>query len=108
MKTFKIMLAGLGLAAVAVPSVANAQNWQPINARQANLDRRIDMGIRNRTLSRAEATRLRAEFRQIARLESRYRVNGLSNWERRDLNRRFDALSAKVRYERHDRNGRRY
>jgi hypothetical protein len=108
MKTFKIMLAGLGLAAVAVPSVASAQSWQPINARQANLDRRIDMGIRNRTLSRVEATRLRAEFRQIARLEARYRVGGLSNWERRDLTRRFDALSAKVRYERRDRNGRRY
>lgn len=110
MNTFKLMLAGLGIAAVAVPSVASAQhwnNWQPINARQANLDRRIDQGIRNRSLTRAEATRLRGEFRQLNRLEQRYRQGGLSNWERRDLDRRFDALSARIRYERNDRDDRR-
>ncbi len=110
MKKLTLMLAGLGIATATVPTVASAQgwnNWQPINARQANLDRRIDQGIRNRSLTRAEATRLRGEFRQIARLESRYRQGGLSNWERRDLDRRFDALSARVRYERNDRDDRR-
>ena len=79
-------------------------SWQSINSRQANLDRRIDQGVRNGSLTRAEAVRLRSEFRQIAYLESRYRrSNGLSNWERQDLDRRFDRLSAKIRYERHDR-----
>ena len=108
MKKLTLMLAGLGVAAAALPSVASAQAWQPINQRQASLDRRIDLGIRNGALTRPEATRLRGEFRQIAQLEHRYRAGGLNAWERRDLNRRFDVLSAKVRWEKHDRNQRRY
>lgn len=76
--------------------------WRSIDQRQAHLDRRIDQGLRNGSLTRREAWRLRAEFRDIARLEARYRVNGLSGWERADLDRRFDQLSAQIRYERRD------
>ena len=105
-----IIAAGLGLAAITVPVAASAQQgWQPINQRQVNLDRRIDRGIQNGALNRREAQRLRTEFRQLNQLEYRYRrTNGLSQFERRDLDRRFDALSARVRYERNDRQGRRY
>ena len=78
--------------------------WQNINQRQANLDRRIDQGLRNGKISRAEAVRLRADFRTIARLENRYRANGLSTWERADLDRRFDTLSARIRFEANDSN----
>lgn len=81
--------------------------WQAINQRQANLDRRIDVGLRNGAISRREATRLRNEFNQIARLEQQYRRNGLSQWERTDLDRRFDRLSAQIRNERWDNNNRR-
>lgn len=80
--------------------------WMPINERQRQLDHRIDMGMRNGQLTRSEAYRLRSEFRRIAYLESRYRRDGLSGWERADLDRRFDVLSAKVRHERRD--GERY
>ena len=76
--------------------------WVSINQRQAQLDRRIDQGVRNGSLNRREAYRLRTEFNQIARLEARYRVNGLNGWERADLDRRFDSLSAQIRAERHD------
>jgi hypothetical protein len=76
--------------------------WMGINQRQAQLDRRIDQGLRNGSLTRREAARLRAEFYDIARLEARYRMNGLSGWERADLDRRFDQLSAQIRNERHD------
>jgi hypothetical protein len=82
-------------------------NWQSINQRQVNLDRRIDQGVRNGSLSRREATRLRAEFNGIARLEASYRRGGLSAWERNDLDRRFDRLSASIRSERWDRDNRR-
>ena len=78
--------------------------WQNINQRQANLDRRIDQGVRKGKISRAEAYRLRADFQTIARLENRYRVNGLSNWERTDLDRRFATLSAKIKVEANDSN----
>ncbi|HRD45004.1 MAG TPA: hypothetical protein PLF78_00825 [Caulobacter sp.] len=100
------LLAASALTAVAAPAMADP--WQNINQRQAQLDRRIDQGVRNGSLTRNEAYRLRAEFRQIAMLENRYRATGgLQVWERRDLDRRFDRLSAKIRIERHDRDDRR-
>lgn len=77
-------------------------SWMNINQRQEQLDRRIDRGIRTGRLTRNEAIRLRSEFRHLARLESRYRVNGLSGWERADLDRRFDVLSDRIRWERND------
>lgn len=82
---------------------AQAQRWTTINERQRLLDDRIDAGVASRQLNRREADRLRDEFRDIARLESRYRDNGLSAWERAELDRRFDALSRQIRDERHDR-----
>jgi hypothetical protein len=81
------------------------RGWTSIDQRQVQLDRRIDRGVRDGTLNRREAYRLRAEFQQIARLEARYRVNGLSGWERADLDRRFDILSSEIRAERHDQYG---
>ncbi len=82
-------------------------NWQNLNQRKANLDRRIDNGIRNGALSRREAVRLRGEFSQLLRLEANYRRGGLTQWERTDLDRRFDRLSNQIRNERRDRDNRR-
>jgi hypothetical protein len=97
-------VAALGMAAVAAPAVASAAPWQSINQRQARIETRIDQGVRSGSLNRNEAVRLRAQFRQLANLENRYRrSNGLSNWERQDLNRRFDQLSARVFNQKHDR-----
>lgn len=118
MKKFAILLAGLGIAAAAVPATAFAAPaygamqggaWQNINARQDRIEARINQGIRSGALSRREATQLRAEFRSLGRLEAQYRRSrpGLTVAERRDLDRRFDALSARVMIEKHDRNGNR-
>jgi hypothetical protein len=127
----KMMIPALVLAAtsVAIPAAAQSygghnqgghgsnrppvsgpshNNWQSINQRQAQLDRRIDQGVRNGQLSRREATRLRSEFNSLARLETQYRRGGLSAWERNDLDRRFDRLSAQIRNERNDRDNRRH
>ncbi|MEP9357938.1 hypothetical protein [Sphingomonas sp. KR3-1] len=114
MKKFTLMLAGLGIAASAVPMTAAMaaphpapayQSWQSINARQANLEMRINQGIRSGQLSRSEAARLRGEFANLNRLEAQYRRSrpGLTLAERRDLDRRFDALSARINYQKHDR-----
>lgn len=103
----KILAAAAAVSVLAVAAPAAAQSWQSINQRQANIDQRIDNGVRNGDLTRAEAARLRAEFRDLAYLEARYRdSNGLSMGERQDLDRRFDLLSARVRYERNDRQDR--
>ncbi len=98
-----LLAIAVAASALAIAAPAAAQSWQSINQRQENLDRRIDQGVRNGSLTRAEAARLRAEFRDIARLEAHYRASyGLSDSERRDLDRRFDALSQRIRWERHD------
>jgi len=104
MKKFLAMAVAASALAVAAP--ASAQTWQSINERQARMDERIDMGVRNGSLTRSEAGRLRSEFTALARLEARYRHDGLSGSERADLDRRFDALSSQIRYERNDRDDR--
>lgn len=120
MKKFTILLAGLGMAATAIPATAMAAPapngyafvqggpWQNINARQNRIENRINQGIRSGALTRREATQLRAQFRDIARLEARYRASrpGLTLAERRDLDRRFDALERSIRIQKNDRDGR--
>lgn len=95
------MLAGVALAMSA--GAASAQAWMSINERQARLDERIEAGMRSGDLSQPEAMSLRAEFRDLMGLEARYRAGGLSAWERQDLDRRFDQLSMRIRYDRTDR-----
>lgn len=92
--------------AAAAPAAAK---WQSINQRQRMLDGRIDQGVRNGSLTRAEASRLRTRFANLNRLEYRYRRSGgqLTYRERVDLDRRFDSLSRAVRYQKHDRQMRR-
>lgn len=103
----KLLAIAVAAGALAVAAPASAQSWQNINQRQANLDARIDAGVRSGDLTRNEAARLRNEFRDLARLEARYRSsNGLSRGERADLDRRFDLLSQRIRFERHDRQDR--
>ena len=120
MKKMIIPALALAAASVAVPSMAApaaqqrapayAQNhgaWQSISQRKYNLDRRIDVGLRNGQLSRREATRLKAELNSLVRLERSYLRGGLTRWERTDLDRRYDRLAVQVRAERRDHDNRR-
>lgn len=99
-RTLLGLLAATTLAAGA-PGIASAQDWG-VNQRQAQLEQRIEAGVRSGQLTASEAARLRAEFQDIARLERQYRAGGLNARERADLDRRFDALSARIRDERRD------
>ena len=101
MKTFIAAAVAAITLAAAVP--ASAAPWQNINARQERLDNRIDQGVRSGRLTRQEAVQLRASFRQISRLEARYRSNGLNMAERRDLDRRFDRLGMQLQAQLNDR-----
>lgn len=74
-----------------------------LNQRQARLDDRIEIGVRRGVLDRREAANLRGQSREIARLEARYRVNGLNPRERADLDNRFDRLEARIAREVRDR-----
>lgn len=103
----RFVLAAIGLAVAALPVAAEAQQgWRSIDSRQASLYQRLDQGVRSGRLTRPEATRIRAQLRDLGQLERRYRANGLTLRERNDLNRRFDALSARVYRDKHDRNWR--
>lgn len=106
----RALLALTALATVAAaPLAAQAAPWQSVNQRQANLEQRINQGIRSGQITRPEAARLRGEFRSISRLEASYRrSNGLSMRERADLDARFDRLSRQVMAEKHDRHDRRH
>ena len=119
MKKFAILLASLGAVAAAVPATAapapaapgygfQGGAWQNINARQNRIEAKINQGIRSGALNRREAVQLRSQFRAIASLEARYRASrpGLTMAERRDLDRRFDALERSIRIQKNDRDHR--
>jgi hypothetical protein len=106
-KTLTLFAAAAASVLALSAGTASAQAWSSINERQATLDARIDAGVRSGDLTRSEAAELRGAFNDVARLEARYRVDGLSTWERTDLDRRFDALSSRIRYDRNDGQARR-
>ena len=126
MKKFLIPALALAAASVAVPAMAQSYgprhhddrggryeqdrggHWQNIFQRKDQLDRRIDRGERNGSLSRREATRLRFDLDALVHLERSYMRGGLSYRERAELDRRYDRLSFQVREERRDRDDRRW
>ncbi len=126
MKKFLIPALALAAASVAVPAMAQSYgprhhddrggryeqdrggSWQNISQRKYNLDRRIDRGERNGSLSRREASRLRRELNDLVYLERSYLRGGLSFRERSELDHRYDRLSYQVREERRDRDDRRW
>lgn len=83
-------------------------NGGGLNGEQARLAQRIDRAAYNGRISRREAQNLRAQLDDYQRLEWRYRRDGLSNWERRDLQNRLDRIERNLREERWDRDGRRH
>lgn len=135
MKKFIVPALALAAASVAVPAMAqdyrrdndrgdryerdrdyrgdryeqsNRGGWQSISQRKFQLDRRIDVGLRNGSLSRREGARLKTELNALVRLEASYLRGGLTRWERADLDRRYDRLAVQVRSERRDHDNRRH
>jgi hypothetical protein len=83
-------------------------NGGGLNGEQARLAQRIDRAAYNGRISRREAQNLRWQLDEYQRLEWRYRRDGLSHWERRDLQGRLDRIERNLREERRDRDGRRW
>lgn len=74
-----------------------SQGRRPLAERREALEARIDAGVRDGSISRAEATRLRAEYDALVRLETRYAADGrMTATERADLRDRYRALSQRV------------
>jgi len=111
MKRTLLSVAAAAAVIAATPAAVSATPWEPIRERQADLEHRIDQGVRAGQLTRREAGRLRDQFRDIQRLEARYRrTDGgrLTPGERADLDRRYDRLSQHIYAEKHDDQTRRY
>ena len=121
MKKALIPVLAIAAASVAVPAAAqnydrydrhdryeqNRGGWQSISNRKHQLDRRINVGLRNGSLSRREGRRLENELNRLVRLERSYLRGGLTRWERNDLDRRYDRLAVQVRIDPRDRDNRR-
>ena|SRR5579863_3762653 len=97
MRKFLIALAvGGAVAVVAAPALAQAIDTVQ---REDDVRARIDDGVRDGDLTYSQAARLRTELRQIVRLDSRYRYEGMAGWQARDLDSRLDLLDSRVSYE---------
>ena len=81
-----------------------------IDAKEMMIRQRIDTGIRNHSITRREADRLQTELRNIERQEAQFRHSrpGLTRVEVAQLDAKLDRLSASVRIDRNDRDGRQY
>jgi hypothetical protein len=111
-RTLLSLMAASSLA-IAVPAIANAQGWESMSQRQYSFSQRIEQGVRTGAITPTEASRLRADFDVLVRLETDYRRSapGLTQTELQDLDRRFDLLSDRLnlaRNDRYDRDGDRY
>ena len=113
MKRVLVAVAALSTLAAALP--AAAQPWGGDYSRRGGdqsrqLEWRIERMTERGVLSWREARLLRSQVNDLERLEWRYRRDGLSTWERRDLDRRYAEISARIRYEARDddRRGDRY
>jgi hypothetical protein len=69
---------------------------------EQQLDQRIDRGIRRGQLTRDEARSMQLQLRDILRLEARYERDGLSGYERNELQRRLVAFEQRLDYQLHD------
>jgi hypothetical protein len=101
MRKWLAFAAAASALALAAPAAAQ---WQSINQRQASLEARINAGVQNGSLTHDEAGRLRSQFNDLEELEARYRRtgNGLTDYERADLDQRFNTLSNRIQSQRHD------
>jgi hypothetical protein len=107
----KILISAVLISMVAVAPAA--AQYYPQNRGYGhgagNVDREIDQ-IRDRIrraeqrdrISRREAFRLLRQADSIDRLYFRYRRNGLTQWEARDIHNRIRSLRERLRFERQE------
>src|SRR5688572_3972906 len=79
MKT--ILMTMTALAALSVAAPAMAQPWNGRQNQTADLQTRLDSGIRSGEISRREAMPLQESLRQLLSLERQYSANGFTGRE---------------------------
>ncbi len=96
----RILTIAIAASALTAAVPALAQSYLDDRATQA--DQRIDNGERDGSLTVSEADTLRARLHDIERQQDRYQSDGMSNWQSRDLERRYDSLSDQIYGMRHN------
>lgn len=99
-KTMMAVLAATLTIGTVLPATAQ------VNVRQLNQQRRIDAGHRSGKLTGAEATRLKAQQRSIARLEARLRARHggrLTAADKRMIHDRQAEADRAITHQKHDR-----
>jgi hypothetical protein len=116
-KKIALPLAALGAAVAMSAMIPSAAQARPIEHRYETqisyrhggdfdfrgLKSRIWEGVRRGDLTRSEARRLSSRVDALEERAEDYSLHGFTRWERRDLNDRYRALSARIYGERHDR-----
>jgi hypothetical protein len=102
MKMFLTAMTAACAIGAAAPAAAqfvnlNAGGIAGIDNRIAQLDARLQAGIRAGLVDRTEAMNLRAQLRDLRRTEGIYARNGISQRERMDLQARIRDLRANIR-----------
>lgn len=90
----KLLMAAIAVSALAAAVPALAQSY--FDDRAAQMDQRIENGVRDGSLTLSDADLLRSELRSDQRLHDQYAADGMSGWQQRDLDRRFDELSNNI------------
>jgi len=117
MRTTLLAMSAVAALAAAAPAAAQYQGRYSnqygqdvsFDARINGLEARLDAGLRQGTIDRREAWRLRRQLSELQRLEDRYSINGFTRFERDDLQQRLRAFRQDVRvadngsYDRYDR-----
>jgi len=94
------LAAGGALAVFALPAIAQTyEDTSSLTAREDGIRDRIDDGVRVGDLTYRQADQLRSELRQIVRLDSRYRYEGMDGSQVNDLNSRLDLLDSRLNYD---------
>lgn len=104
MKTIYMTMAAVSALAVAAP--AAAQSWNGSGSSVAQLRMQLDTGMRRGTITRREATPLRATLSQLIRMERQFRGNGFSRSERNTLQLRSASLHRQIGWAERNGNGR--
>jgi hypothetical protein len=93
--------AGAGLAVLGGAALAQSynNNWTDTSRREADMGGRIREAVNHGDLSYAQASQLRSELGQIVQLDNRYRDEGMTGWDARDLNSRLALLGSRFDYD---------
>ena len=78
------------------PSEAEVDTSPSVAEGRVDFDARVNAALVARSITRTQATRLRADYRALIQVEATYGRDGMSSQEREDLDARLDALDERL------------